>query len=81
MPPLPCGLRKSWPAGGNALYVFPDDDPDWCVIMPLNMPTRDKKAVKRHGRLDGVATAYRWKRTEKEKSVTNGELQKILQTP
>lgn len=47
----------------NALYVFPDADPEWCLIMPLTMPTNDKKTAKRHGRLDGVATLYRQPRS------------------
>ncbi len=62
---------------GNALYILSDPDPEWCVIMPLNMPTRDKKTAKRHGRLDGLATAYRWPRIEVRKNVNNGTLKKI----
>lgn len=47
---------------GNALYIFPDHDPDWCVVMPLSMPSGDTKAIKKLGRYDGVATAYREQR-------------------
>lgn len=48
----------------NALYVFPDPDPEWCVIMPLSMPSGDTRAMKKIGKYDGVATAYREKRWE-----------------
>lgn len=44
---------------GNALYVLPDPDPDWCVLLPLNMPSKEKKRMKKMGRHDGFATAYR----------------------
>lgn len=44
---------------GNALYVLPDPDPDWCVLLPLNMPSKEEKRVKKMGRYDGIATAYR----------------------
>lgn len=44
---------------GNALYVLPDPDPDWCVLLPLNMPSKEEKRMKKMGRHDGFATAYR----------------------
>ena len=44
---------------GNALYVLPDPDPDWCVLLPLNMPSTEEKRMKKMGRHDGFATAYR----------------------
>lgn len=44
---------------GNALYVLPDTDPDWCVLLPLNMPSKEEKRMKKMGRHDGFATAYR----------------------
>lgn len=44
---------------GNALYVLPDPDPDWCVLLPLNMPSKEEKCMKKMGRHDGFATAYR----------------------
>lgn len=64
-------------AHDNALYVLPDVDPDWCIAMPVNMPVTDKKAVKRHGRLDGLATVYRWPRIEVRKNINNGTLKEI----
>ena len=44
---------------GNALYVLPVPDPDWCVLLPLNMPSKEEKRMKKMGRHDGFATAYR----------------------
>ena len=44
---------------GNALYGLPDPDPDWCVLLPLNMPSKEEKRMKKMGRHDGFATAYR----------------------
>lgn len=66
-------------AHDNALYVFADPDPEWCVIMPLDMPLKDKKAIKRHGRLDGLATVYRWPRVEVTKNIKNKNLTLILE--
>lgn len=48
----------------NALYVLPDPDPDWCVLLPLYMPSRSKSAAKKLGRFDGTATAYRARRSD-----------------
>lgn len=47
----------------NALYVLPDDDPEWCILLPLNMPSKEKSAVKKLGSFDGIVTAYRGLRT------------------
>lgn len=47
---------------GSALYVFPDPDPEWCVLVVLTMPSRERSAVKRVGKYDGISTAYRQKR-------------------
>ncbi len=46
----------------NALYVLPDPDLEWCVVLPLYMPSNNKSAVKKLGRFDGVATTYRTRR-------------------
>lgn len=46
----------------NVLFVLTADDPDWCILLPVVMPSGDKKAIKRHGRFDGFATAYRQER-------------------
>ena len=58
----------------NALYVFPDDDPAWCVVMPVNMPSNEKNAKKKLGRYDGVATAYRARRSD----LGSMELERII---
>ena len=62
----------------NALYVFPDDNPDWCIVMPLNMPNKDKKSVKKHGHLDGLATAYR---VQRGALTTRKDIQSIIKKP
>lgn len=58
----------------NALYVLPDPDPDWCVLLPLYMPSSNKNAVKKLGSFDGVTTAYRARRSD----LQGRKLEKIL---
>lgn len=56
---------------GNLLYVFTDNDPAWCRIMPVHMPSGNKRAMKKQGKHDGVATVYR---TERRKLRAGREL-------
>lgn len=50
------------PDSNCALYILPDPNPDYCVFMFLSLPAREKNAMKKIGRYDGVITAYRKER-------------------
>lgn len=45
----------------NAVYILPDADSEWCVLLILNLPAKEA-ARKKLGRYDGIVTFYRERR-------------------
>lgn len=51
------------------IYVFPDTDPEWCIMMPLQTPAGNRKARRNLGPHDALATLYRARRGDLKKHV------------